>query len=166
MAPLIESPSIVPEKAPSSVLPPWLMVTSNLKRFPSIVAFLIWLAGFAIFDPAAAANAYGSRLVSAADDTWLYVKAGRDLGLAIILGTLLLARERRAVGLFVIAACVIPIADFVIVTRHGEHVAYALAVHGSAVIYQVVLGSALLRRRRDEARGVISKDAVPSLGRP
>ena len=66
----------------------WNLSSPSALLTAGLVAFLLALAAFAIFAPAAAANAYGARLASPADDTWLYVKAGRDLGLAIILGTL------------------------------------------------------------------------------
>jgi hypothetical protein len=135
----------------------WKLSSPSAVLTAVLAAFLVWLAVSALLDPTAAAYRYGASLASTADDTWLYVKAGRDFGLAIMLTTLLVARERRAVGLFVLAACAIPIADFVIVTRHGEHVGYALAVHGSSVLYQVLLGVGLLRHRAGTAdRGVIA----------
>ncbi len=109
-----------------------------------LVAFLLFLSLFALTAPVAAASGYGAPLSSNVDVPWVYVKGGRDLGLAIILCVLLLTRQRRAVGLFVLTSAVIPLTDALIVGGRGGRVAYALAVHGSAVIYCAVLGIAIL----------------------
>jgi len=41
IAPLMESPSMVPENEASMLFPPTLIVTSNVSRLPSNTAFLI-----------------------------------------------------------------------------------------------------------------------------
>jgi hypothetical protein len=59
--------------------------------------------------------------------------------------TVLLLRQRRVFGAMAVVSVVIPLVDATTVMGHGARsIGYALAVHGSAVVYGLVLGSWLL----------------------
>jgi hypothetical protein len=109
---------------------------------------MLFLYVYTVADPAGAATAYGIPLSSLGDIHCMYTKAGRDLGVGVALTALLLARERRALGVFVLAATLMPLADFLIVTSQTGRLMFALGVHGSAAVYTFLLGLALLRRSR------------------
>ncbi|WP_404369953.1 DUF4267 domain-containing protein [Corallococcus coralloides] len=76
---------------------------------------------------------------------WLFIKAGRDFGIALAMFGLVAIRERKAAGVFVFACMVMPIVDALSVMHGSASLAFALAVHGSAAFYGAVLAAALLR---------------------
>ena len=101
------------------------------------------------FQPVAAAKGFGLELLDARDDVFVRIKAGRDLGTGLMLLVPLWLRERRVVGWTVIVSSVMPVVDGTIVATSARgSVPYALMVHGSAVIYGLVVGPLLLRAAR------------------
>jgi hypothetical protein len=114
-----------------------------------LVAFLLYLAARAFFDPIGAAHGFGIDLASPADAFYMHVKADRDLALAAILLALLLDRRPRPLALFAAAACVAPVCDGLLVALDPRGSAgYALGVHGSAVAYAAVTAVLLWRAHR------------------
>lgn len=110
--------------------------------------FLLFLAlrGFVV--PAEAASGFNIPVVDSADLFYLRVKADRDLSSAAALFLLIALRERRALGAFVGVATVQPLCDLALsLTDARGHAGFALAVHGSAAPYCVVLAALLLRHR-------------------
>jgi hypothetical protein len=127
-----------------------------------LCAFILFILSLrTVIDPTGAATAYGMPLSSHGDIPWMYVKAGRDLGVGVALAALLFTRQRRAVAVFLIAATLMPLADFLIVITHTGRVMFALGVHGSAAIYTLVLGLVLLRR---SPQGSIATTPRPAVG--
>jgi hypothetical protein len=121
----------------------------------ALVAFLFLLAVRAAFDPTGAADGFGMPVSSQDALPWLRIKADRDLGIALILMTVLLLRQRRVFGAITLVSVVMPLVDAVSVMGNGARsVGYALAVHGSAAVYGLLLGTWLLRThaptRREE----------------
>ena len=112
-----------------------------------LVAFLLLLAVRAFTVPAAAATGFGISVNDAADLFYVRVKGDRDLASALSLALLLALRQRMALAAFVGAAMVQPLCDLLLsVADERGRVGYALAVHGSAFVYCVVLVAVLLRR--------------------
>jgi uncharacterized protein DUF4267 len=110
--------------------------------------FLLLLAVRGFLVPADAARGFGIAVVDPADLFYLHVKADRDLSSAAAVFVLLALRERRALGAFVAVAMIQPVLDLALsVADPRGHALYALGVHGSAVVYGVVLAALLLRRR-------------------
>jgi hypothetical protein len=117
-----------------------------------IAAFMLFLAVGGFLQPLAAAKGFGLGLLDPADAVFLRIKAGRDLGVGLILVALLALRMRAALVLVVFAACVMPLVDCLVTsTSDRGSVPYALMVHGSAVAYCLVLGVLLLRGERPRA---------------
>ena len=111
-----------------------------------LAAFLFVLAIRGFLQPVAAASGFGIALADASDAAWLYVKAGRDLSVGLMVCALLASRDRTAVFGLLLASLVIPLNDGLQVVLHDRtRLAYALAVHGSAVLFGVVT-LVLLRR--------------------
>jgi hypothetical protein len=131
---------------PTSETPRWKLTSPTAVLSWTLVAFLFFLSARAAFDPVGAADGFGVPVSSPDALPWLHVKAGRDLGLGLMLLTVLLQRERRVFGAMTLASVVIPVADALSVVDHGARsIGYALAVHGSAVLYGLLLGTWLLR---------------------
>jgi hypothetical protein len=111
-----------------------------------LAAFMLFLAARGFVQPLAAAKGFGLGLLDAGDAVFVWIKAGRDLGVGLILVALLALRMRAALAPVVFAACVMPLVDCLVTsTSDRGSVPYALMVHGSAVVYGLVLGAILLR---------------------
>jgi uncharacterized protein DUF4267 len=110
--------------------------------------FLLFLALRGFVAPAEAARGFGIPIVDLADLFYLRVKADRDLFSAAAVFVLLARRERRALGAFMGVATLQPLCDLVLsLTDARGQAGYALAVHGSTVLYCVGLAALLLRKR-------------------
>ena len=82
----------------------------------------------------------------ARDAFYIHVKADRDLTLGLALLALLLYRRALPLALLVAAGTVAPVFDCALSLADPRgHVGYALAVHGSAVLYGLVTLWVLLR---------------------
>lgn len=111
-------------------------------------AFMLFLSLNAARDPIIAARGFGLPDSGSEVIPLMYVKAGRDLGLALAMFALVAIRQRQAAGVFVLACVVMPTVDALTVMHGGASLAFALAVHGSAALYGVVLAAALLRPQK------------------
>jgi hypothetical protein len=128
-------------------VPPWKLTSPTALLSWVLVAFLLLLSAMAAFNPTGAADGFGLPITSDDALPWLRIKAGRDLGLALIMMTVLLQRQRRLFGAVTLVSMVIPFVDATTVVSNGAHsVGYALAVHGSAALYGLILGAWLVRR--------------------
>lgn len=107
-------------------------------------AFVLFLSISTMLDPLAAARGFGLPLSGSEALPWLSVKSGRDLGLGLAIVALVVARQRLAAGLFVLACIAMPVVDALTVLKGGASLALALSVHGSAAVYCVILAAALL----------------------
>jgi hypothetical protein len=117
-----------------------------------LVAFLLFLSARGALDPVGAADGFGLPVSSADAVPWLSIKAGRDLGVALMLLLVLLQRRRSLAGAVILASVVMPTVDGLTVIAHGARsVGYALSVHGSAAVYGLLLGGWLLWTSRNKA---------------
>jgi hypothetical protein len=133
---------------------PWKRTSLTFLGGALLAAFMFLLAVRGFADPAGAAKGFGLTLLDRGDSVFLWIKAGRDLGIGLMLTALLVVRQRAAFGFVVLAAGVMPLVDLLVTsTSDRGSVAYALMVHGSAVLYALVLGAALLRPSRQEPYG-------------
>ncbi|WP_163991050.1 DUF4267 domain-containing protein [Pyxidicoccus caerfyrddinensis] len=108
-------------------------------------AFMLFLSINSRVDPVSAARGFGLPLSGSEALPWMSVKSGRDLGIGLAIVALVVTRQRLAAGLFVLTSIVMPVVDALTVLKAGASLALALSVHGSAVVYGVVLAAALLR---------------------
>ncbi|QSQ21745.1 DUF4267 domain-containing protein [Pyxidicoccus parkwayensis] len=110
-------------------------------------AFMFFLSINTMIDPVSAGHGFGIPFSGSEALPWLSVKSGRDLGIGLAIVGLVLTRQRLAAGVFVLATVVMPVVDALTVLKAGASLAFALSVHGSAAVYGVFLGAALLRGR-------------------
>jgi hypothetical protein len=118
----------------------------------ALAAFMLFLGVRGFLAPESAARGFGIPLADAADAVYVHIKAGRDLSIGVMLAALLAMRQRAALTAMIAASMIMPLNDCaqVIASAPGR-VGYALAVHGSAVAYGVVLLVLLWRRGRTNA---------------
>jgi hypothetical protein len=129
--------------------PTWKLTSPTALLTLVLAAFMLFLSARGALGPVSAADGFGLPL--AGDDAlpWLRIKAGRDLGIGLMLLAALLQRQRRVVGAMVLVSVVMPTVDALTVIGHGARsVGYALGVHGSAALFGLLLGAALLRPAR------------------
>lgn len=114
-----------------------------------LAAFMLFLGVRGFFDPPGAAHGFGIDLAASADAFYLRVKADRDLAIGVLLVVLLVYRRVTPLALVVGALTPAPLADCTLsVLDPRGHAGYALAVHGSAVLYGIVTTALLVRARR------------------
>jgi len=114
----------------------------------ALVLFLLLLAALGTFVPVDAASGFGIPLADPLDAFYLRIKGDRDLGSALAVGALLWLGDRRALGAVILAMTIEPILDAsLIIADPRGHLVQALTVHGSAVVYCMLLAWRLLRRR-------------------
>lgn len=107
--------------------------------------FTLWLALTFLIAPESAVVGFGvSEWPHGGAVAFLNVKGGRDLGLTLVLFALLATRQTRAVGWAMLAMAISPLCDMTIVMAYGGSPAYALMVHGSAVLYLLVVGALIV----------------------
>jgi uncharacterized protein DUF4267 len=124
----------------------WKLTSPTAVLSWALVVFLLFLSALAALDPVGAADGFGLPMTGLDAVPWLRIKAGRDLGIALMLAVVLLQRQRRLVGAVTLASVAMPVVDALTVISHGARsVGYALGVHGSALLYCLLLGMALLR---------------------
>ncbi len=107
-------------------------------------AFMLYVSILTRVDPVAAAKGFGLPLSGSEALPWLSVKSGRDLGIGLAIVCLVLARQRLAAGVFMLAAIVMPVVDALTVLKGGASLVLALSVHGSAAVYVAILAAVLL----------------------
>lgn len=135
-------------------------MTATLPKFVEesrlIVIIGYWLSGVIalgivligarfIFAPHVAATAYG---VSVGPDprweAYLSAKAARDVASGMFAAILILNQSAHLLGWFMLAATIIPLADAVIVLRHGGTRAAAFAIHGVTAGAMLIISGLLL----------------------
>ena len=72
-------------------------------------------------------------------------KAVRDIGSGLIAFVLIVAAARQALGMFMLAAAVIPVGDALIVLRYNGPRILACAMHGGTAAVMLVIAALLLR---------------------
>ena len=125
----------------------------TMKRLATVLAvlgglFLLYIGALFLLAPQTSAEGYGL-------PTWpqdqgegiLTVKGMRDIGFGLVILALLLAGQRKALGLAMAAMAVVPVSDMVIVLNEGGPAATAYGVHGLTAAAVAVTAGLLLRER-------------------
>ncbi|MGW4472943.1 DUF4267 domain-containing protein [Nonomuraea sp. NPDC004354] len=100
-----------------------------------------------LIDPQAVAVGFGFRTVPS-DSSFLLVKGVRDVATGLIIFTLLIVGQRRALGWTMLAIAAIPLGDAVVVlSQHGVP-ALAYFMHGGTAALVALTGVLLLRSTR------------------
>ncbi len=129
-----------------------------MRRFTTVLTVLLGLFPISfglrfLFDGQGAAAGFGI-------DPWptgtaagyFAVKGIRDIFSALSILVLLAVGQRRATGVVMAIAAIIPFVDMVVVLTHGGTVATALGVHGLTGVVVLVNAYLLLRERVDVAQ--------------
>jgi hypothetical protein len=129
-----------------------------MRRFTTVLTVLLGLFPISfglrfLFDPQGAAAGFGiDPWPTGTADGYLAVKGIRDIFCALSILVLLALGQRRATGVVMALAAIIPFVDMVVVLTHGGTVATALGVHGLTGVVVLVNAYLLLRERVDVAQ--------------
>ena len=127
-----------------------------MRRFTTVLTILLGLFPLSfglrfLLDPHGAAAGFGiDPWPTGAAAGYFAVKGIRDIVIGLNLLALFALGQRRATGVLMAIAAMIPIADMIIVLTHGGTVATALGIHGLTAVI-VLFDAWLLLRERSTA---------------
>jgi hypothetical protein len=125
-----------------------------MRRFTTVLTVLLGVFPLTfglrfLLDPHGAAAGFGiDPWPTGAAAGYFAVKGIRDIVIGLNLLALFALGQRRATGVLMAIAALIPIADMIIVLTHGGTVATALGVHGLTAVIVLFDAWLLLRERR------------------
>ena len=125
-----------------------------MRRFTTVLTILLGLFPLSfglrfLLDPHGAAAGFGiDPWPTGAAAGYFAVKGIRDIVIGLNLLALFALGQRRATGVLMAIAAMIPIADMIIVLTHGGTVATALGIHGLTALIVLFDAWLLLRERR------------------
>ncbi len=112
------------------------------------VAFIFWFGTGFVVAPDSTAQGFGlPAWPQGQSAAFLTVKGVRDLSWGVAMLALLLARQRFALGIAILAATVAPIGDMLTVLNNHGSVTIALSVHGLTAAMFALTGLLLIRER-------------------
>jgi hypothetical protein len=126
----------------------------SLKKINTVLAvtfilFIVWFGSEFVLRPETVAPGFGLPSWPSGDGGgFLIVKGTRDLVMALVLGVLLVAGHRRALGWAMLVEALAAYGDMANVLAHHGSVAAALGVHGLTATLMVTNGLLLLRETR------------------
>jgi hypothetical protein len=114
-----------------------------------IVAFitglgLIFLGTRFLLSPEIAEAGYGIHFNEQGDYSFHYIKGIRDIFSGLLICVFVLIKDRRALGLTLLAGTIIPVADMLIVLNKSYNGVLQAMPHIAAIIICAVLGIILL----------------------
>ena len=110
-----------------------------------IAAGIVFIGGRFLLAPSSAAAAYGVPTGTEPHlRAYLYAKGIRDIASGLFAAMLIVYGSGHALGWFMQVATIIPIADAVIVLRHGGSRAVAFGIHGSTAAATLIISGLLL----------------------
>ncbi|MDP9078686.1 MAG: DUF4267 domain-containing protein [Bacteroidota bacterium] len=105
---------------------------------------MVFLGARFFFSPEAATAAFGIRFNANGDYSFHHIKGIRDIFSGILLCALVLMKERRALGMMLFVATIIPVSDMItVLSKSYTHVQQAVP-HIVATIICSVVGILLL----------------------
>ncbi|HLL36327.1 MAG TPA: DUF4267 domain-containing protein [Streptomyces sp.] len=125
----------------------------TMKRLATVLAllgglFLLYIGALFLLAPQTSAEGFGlPTWPQGQGEGFLTVKGMRDIGYGLVILALLLAGQRKALGLAMAAMAVVPAGDMVIVLTEGGPAATAFGVHGLTAAAVAVTAGLLLRER-------------------
>ena len=118
-------------------------------RISYIIAFLlglgmIFLGARFFISPEVATAGYGIRFNTHGDYSFHYIKGIRDIFSGLVICIFVLLKERRALGVTLLAGTMIPVADMLIVLGKSYNGILQALPHITAIIICAVFGIVLL----------------------
>jgi hypothetical protein len=101
---------------------------------------LIFIGGRFLLSPAVAEAGFGIDVPTDGNYSFHYIKGIRDIFSGLIIVVLLMARQYRALGLLLLCAAIIPMADLMIVLSRPDYETSKLYPHGIAIVIAIVCG--------------------------
>ncbi|TCM48026.1 DUF4267 domain-containing protein [Kribbella sp. VKM Ac-2568] len=126
----------------------------NKRRLTTVFTVIIGLAPISfglrfLLDPHGAASGFGIDPWPTGNEAgYFIVKAVRDIVCGLNILVLLALGQRRATGVVMGLAAIIPVVDMVAVLTHGGSVATALGIHGLTAVVVAIAAVVLLRERQ------------------
>lgn len=124
------------------------MLNATLLIVAALIAVAIIVIGFFyLLSPERILGTFGLKPPASDADTraWLRPKGIRDIVAGLVVLTMMLAADRRMVGIAVLVEAVIPFGDMSIILRSGGSNVKAFSVHGVTCALMVVVGLFLIR---------------------
>jgi hypothetical protein len=110
-----------------------------------IAVGIIFIGCRFLLAPLTAAAAYGvTARTEPHSQAYLYAKGIRDIASGLFIAVVMAYGSAHALGWFMLAATIIPIADAVIVLHQGGSRAIAFGVHGSTAVAMLIISGLLL----------------------
>jgi len=109
----------------------------------ALIAVSVFVIGcFYLVSPERMTGSFGLKPPASDADTraWLRLKGIRDIGSGLVVLTLMLAADRRSVGIALIALAIIPLGDMSIVLGSGGSKLRAFSIHGVTCAAMLVVG--------------------------
>jgi hypothetical protein len=106
---------------------------------------IVFIGARFLLAPMSAASAYGVAVPSQAGwNAYLEVKGVRDIASGLFVAVLIAHGSAHVLGWFMLAASFIPLADTLIVVRHGGSKVLAVGVHGGTALVMLLTAALLL----------------------
>ncbi len=122
------------------------MISVALSTSALIAAAVISIGCCYLVIPQRISTSFGLKPPALDADTsaWLRLKGIRDVGSGLVVLTLMLAADRRTVGIALIAFAVIPLGDMCIVLASGGSRSAAFNIHGATCAVMLATGLLLV----------------------
>jgi hypothetical protein len=113
----------------------------------ALIAVAIMVIGcFYLISPERISGTFGLKPPASDADTraWLRPKGIRDVAAGLVVLTMMLAAERRSVGIALLVFAIIPLGDMSIVLGSGGSKSKAFSIHGVTCAVMLVVGLLLI----------------------
>ncbi|RFM29740.1 DUF4267 domain-containing protein [Deminuibacter soli] len=115
-------------------------------------ALLVFIGARFLLLPRVAELAFGIDVNTGSNFSFHYIKGIRDLSVGIAILALLFARNWQGLGIVLLVASLVPVADFLIVLNTPGHLTARLYPHATAVVLGLVLGAYYLYAGKRQVR--------------
>jgi Domain of unknown function (DUF4267) len=107
---------------------------------------IIVIGCFYLVSPQRVSGTFGLKPPASDADTraWLRLKGNRDVVAGLVVLTMMLAADRRLVGMALLVEAIIPFGDMSIILGSGGSKSRALSIHGVTCALMLVVGLLLI----------------------
>ncbi|MEV7554665.1 DUF4267 domain-containing protein [Amycolatopsis sp. NPDC089917] len=112
----------------------------------ALVLFVLYFGTGYVFFPETQTGGFGLPVMPSKGDPILAVKGVRDIGTGLVVLTLLVFRNVRALGWTLLTLAFIPLGDMLIVLTHNGSAAAAFGIHGATAAVMVLISALFLIR--------------------
>ena len=113
----------------------------------ALIAVAIMVIGcFYLISPERISGTFGLKPPASDADTraWLRPKGIRDVAAGLVVLTMMLAADRRSVGIALLVEAILPLGDMSIILGSGGSRSKAFSVHGATCAVMLVVGLLLI----------------------